>query len=67
MILPGMKWGLSVAAFGIGMTVLAAAQQTPSVKVLRFGHLWNGLRLIVDAKDDFGFAPETIPPLQSRL
>src|SRR4026209_2552633 len=44
-----MKWRLSVTAVGIGLTMLAAAQQTPSVKVLRFGHLWNGLRLIDDA------------------
>ena len=29
--------------------MLAAAGQAPSVKVLRFGHLWNGARLIDDA------------------
>jgi imidazolonepropionase-like amidohydrolase len=43
-----MDWLLSVAAFAIGLTVLAA-QQTPAVKALRFGHLWNGTRLIDDA------------------
>ena len=38
-----------VATFAIGAALLASAQQAPSVKVLRFGHLWNGLRLIDDA------------------
>jgi imidazolonepropionase-like amidohydrolase len=44
-----MKRLLSAAAFGIGLTMLAAAGQPPSVTALRFGHLWNGTRLIDDA------------------
>jgi imidazolonepropionase-like amidohydrolase len=39
----------SVAALGIGLTLLAAAGQPQSDKVLRFGHLWNGKGLINDA------------------
>ena len=42
-------WFFSVAAFGLGLTLLAAARQTPPVKVLRFGHFWDGTRLIDNA------------------
>ena len=39
----------SVAAVGIGLTLLAAAGQPQSAKALRFGHLWNGTQLVKDA------------------
>jgi len=52
-LLPSWKtnrlWFFSVAAFGVGLTMLADAQQTSAVQALRFGHLWDGTRLIDDA------------------
>jgi imidazolonepropionase-like amidohydrolase len=44
-----MEGQFSVAALGIGLTMLAAAGQPRSDKVLRFGHLWNGTRLMQNA------------------
>jgi imidazolonepropionase-like amidohydrolase len=44
-----MKWRPSPAAFAVALTTLAAARQPPTVKALRFGHLWDGTRLIDDA------------------